>query len=148
MLSYLFIMGGRFLVDLHRIIIAPVPEILFVYIMGQVEVGLIWHDQIIENPFHYYLQGLRTVYTTSNEKLCLLLSGCVLHEFCMNETSSLFKRTCLTSVTWPCAALSSVLTQLHDPSDSLGILWCVNGMCGASKHVHCTTTSIEIINQF
>lgn len=33
--------GCRFLVDMHRIIITPVPEILFVYIMGQVEVGLI-----------------------------------------------------------------------------------------------------------
>jgi hypothetical protein len=38
--NYLFFME-KFLVDLHRIVIAPVPEFLFVYITGQVEMGLI-----------------------------------------------------------------------------------------------------------
>jgi hypothetical protein len=40
----------RFLVDPHRIVITPIPEILSVYITGQVELGLISHDQNIQNP--------------------------------------------------------------------------------------------------
>jgi hypothetical protein len=39
-------------------------------------------------------------------------------------------------------------TQLHYSSDSFSVLWCVNGMCGTSEHMRCTTTSIEIINHF
>jgi hypothetical protein len=38
--GYLFTME-RFLMELHRIVIAPTPEILFLYITGQVKMGLI-----------------------------------------------------------------------------------------------------------
>jgi hypothetical protein len=38
--GYLFTME-RFLIQLHRIVIAPISEIMFVYVTGKVEVGLI-----------------------------------------------------------------------------------------------------------
>jgi hypothetical protein len=39
----------RFLVDLRRIVNPPVPDILFIYVTGQV--GLIRYDKNIQNPF-------------------------------------------------------------------------------------------------
>jgi hypothetical protein len=39
-----------FLVDLNYINIDQISEILFVYVTGQMEVGLIWHDQNIKTP--------------------------------------------------------------------------------------------------
>jgi hypothetical protein len=41
----------RCLMDLHRIVITEIPEILFVSITGQVEVGLICCDPITQNHF-------------------------------------------------------------------------------------------------
>lgn len=41
----------RFLVDVHRIVTTSIPEMLPVYITGQVELGLISYDQNIQNQF-------------------------------------------------------------------------------------------------
>jgi hypothetical protein len=78
--GYLFNME-RFHVKLRRIIIAPVPEILFVYVTGQVEVGFISHDQKEHpKPLHYYPQCLRSVYRNSHQ-VCPVPSVRGLREF-------------------------------------------------------------------
>jgi hypothetical protein len=48
--------------QLHRIVIAPIPEILFLYATGQMEVDLIWYDQTSKTDFFiiHKIQELHT----------------------------------------------------------------------------------------
>lgn len=118
----------RFFMDLHKIVIILVPEILFVYVTRQVELGLIWHDQNIQTPFIFSPPPpTRSVYRISKEKFYPILSICGLHDFCMDETSShhaeSFEGACLTSVRWLCAAFPGALALLHCSCHSFCGVW-------------------------
>jgi hypothetical protein len=82
-------------------------------VTGHVEVGLIWHDQCIENTFVviHKVQGLSAEIRTG--ELYPVLSVYGLHEFYMDETSDLhadfFEGTSLACIRHLHAALPSML---------------------------------------
>jgi hypothetical protein len=65
--------------ELRRIVIATKPEILFLYVTRQVDEGLIWHDQKIQNPFIiiHNVQELSTEIHTRSFILFFLFVGYV-----------------------------------------------------------------------
>lgn len=136
----------RFLVDLRGIVNPPVPAILFVCVTGQV--GLIWHDKNMQNPFFimHKVQELSTeIHVRTFILFFLFVGSCNWYRWNLKSSWKILWRHLLDVCTPTVCHLSWMFgsAALLLP---FVVLCDANGMSRANRFIHYITMNTEIVN--